>query len=281
MEISELIQREGLRRGLRTETIKTYVYTVNKFLRTYNKQPHEVTKEDIEAHLIQLIKWNRSGSTINVYLHALRFFYEQILGKNLTVNIPNIKVRKRLPECLTQEEMSRFLGVLSQTKHKLILVLTYGSGFRVSEVINLKVKDLDFQAGYGWVRNGKGGKDRLFVIPDKLKEELKQWISSQNLNLEDWLFPGYQNNHYSDSSVRKILEEARLAAELPKHITPHSLLHSFATHLLENGYSLIEVKELLGHSRLETTMIYAHTAHPKLTAIKSPYDCLKSGEVKT
>ncbi len=281
MEISELIQREGLRRGLRAETIKTYAYAVGKFLRTYHKQPQEVTKADIENHLIQLIRQNRSGSTINVHLHALRFFYEKVLGKLLTVNLPSIKVRKRLPECLTQEEMSRFLGALGNTKHRLILILTYGSGFRVSEVVNLKVKDFDFQAGHGWVRNGKGGKDRLFVIPDKLKEELQRWISSQNLGLEDWLFSGYNHNHYTDSSVRKILEEARVAAGLPKHITPHSLRHSFATHLLENGYSLIEVKELLGHSRLETTMIYAHTAHPKLTAVRSPYDCLENGEVKT
>lgn len=274
MEISELIQREGLRRGLRVETIKTYIYCVTKFLRTSQKQPQEVTKADIENHILQLIRQNRSGSTINVHLHALRFFYEKVLGKLLTVNLPSIKVRKRLPECLTQEEMSRFLSVLANIKHKLILILTYGSGFRVSEVVNLKVKDLDFQAGYGWVRNGKGGKDRLFIIPDKLKEELQQWINTQQLEAEDWLFPGYKEQHYSDSSVRKILEEARVTAELPRHITPHSLRHSFATHLLENGYSLLEVKELLGHSHLETTMIYAHTTHPKLTAVKSPLDTL-------
>ncbi|MBI4983689.1 tyrosine-type recombinase/integrase [Candidatus Woesearchaeota archaeon] len=274
MELSGLVEREGLRRGLRTETIKTYTYAVSKFLRTCHKQPHEVNKEDVEAHLIQLIKLGRSGSTINVYLHALRFFYEQVLGKRLTVNFPNIKVRKRLPECLTQEEMGRFLGVLDKTKPRLILILTYGSGFRVSEVVNLKVKDLDFNTGYGWVRDGKGGKDRLFIIPDKLSSELKEWVSSNNLTADDWLFSGYQNHHYSGSSVRKILEEARQKAELPKHITPHSLRHSFATHLLENGYSLIEVKELLGHSKLETTMIYTHTVRPKLTLVKSPYDTL-------
>lgn len=274
MEVAELIQREGLKRGLRPETIKTYSYAVNKFLRTYHKQPHEITKEDIEAHLLQLIKWDRAGSTVNVYLHALRFFYENVLGKRLMVNIPSIKVRKRLPEFLTQEEMGGFLGVVSQTKHKLLLILTYGSGFRVSEVVNLKVRDLDFQAGYGWIREGKGGKERLFVIPEKLKRELEEWIASQKLGPEDWLFPGYRQSHYSESSVRKILEEARQSAGISKHITPHSLRHSFANHLLEQGYSLIEVKELLGHSRLETTMIYTHTAFPRLAKVKSPYDSL-------
>ncbi len=274
MDVSELIQKEGLRRGLRAETIKTYSYATNKFLRTRHKQPQEITKEDIEAHLIQLIKCDRSGSTINVYLHALRFFYESVLGKKLTLNLPQIKVRKRLPECLTQEEMSRFLDVLGNTKHKLILTLTYGSGFRVSEVVNLKVKDLDFQAGYGWIRNGKGGKDRQFIIPDRLNQELRAWIAEHHLQTEDWLFLGYKGQHYNESSVRKILEEARIAAEL-KHITPHSLRHSFATHLLENGYSLLEVKELLGHSKIETTLIYTHTANPRWTKVRSPLDSLK------
>ncbi len=274
MNTTELIQREGLRRGLRAETIKTYAYAVGKFLRTYHKDPHQVTKEDIESHIIQLIRQSRSGSTINVHLHALRFFYEQVLGKRLTVNVPSIRVRKRLPECLTQDEMSRFLQTLENTKHKLILIFTYGSGFRVSEVVNLKVQDLDFQAGYGWVRGGKGGKDRLFIIPEKLKGELQRWINSQKLDLEDWLFSGYRNNHYSDSSVRKIVEEARKRARISQQITPHSLRHSFATHILENGYSLLEVKELLGHSRMETTMIYTHLAHPKITAVRSPLDTL-------
>lgn len=163
---------------------------------------------------------------------------------------------------------------MENAKYRLILILTYGSGFRVSEIINLRAKDLDFQAGYGWIRNSKGGKDRLFIIPEKLSQELQGWISSQKLGPDGRLFQGYKDNHYSDSSVRKILEEARRKAGISKQISPHSLRHSFATHLLENGYSLIEVKELLGHSRLETTMIYLHTPSPNLLNVRSPYDSL-------
>jgi len=279
MDIEGLLWREGLRRGLRAETIKTYVYAVTKFLRTLHLEPHQVNKEHIERFILQQIKWNRAGSTINVYIHALRFFYGNVLGRNLCLRIPAVKTRKRLPEFLTQEQMVRFLDCIENPKHKMMIMLTYGSGFRVSEIVSLRVKDLDFDTGYGWVRNGKGGKDRMFIIPQMLKIQLQQWIISHNLHLEDWLFSGYKENHYSDSSIREIVENAKRRAGITKNITPHSLRHSFATHLLENGYSLIEVSKLLGHSRLETTMIYAHLAHPKYTRVNSPLDTLSPPQI--
>ena len=279
MNISELIQREGLRRGLRPETIKTYCYAVGKFFRIYHIQPHQVTKDDIEQYITQLIRWNRSSSTINVHLHALKFFYENVLGKKLTVNLPLMKTRKRLPEFLTQNEIIRFFQSISNSKHKLIVIFTYGSGFRVGEVIKLKVKDLQLEDGHGWIRDGKGGKDRMFIIPDKLKEEIEKRIKENCLKPDDWLFRGYKDNHYSDSGVRRIVNLARKKAGIAKNITPHSLRHSFATHLLENGYSLIEVNRLLGHSRIETTMIYTHIAQPKLCNVKSPYDSLNKKKV--
>ena len=274
MDIENLIWQAGLRKGLRAESIKTYVYAVNKFLRTYNLEPHQATKADIERYIVQLIKWNRAGSTINVYLHALQFFYREVLGKRILVHLPPIKLRKRLSESLSQEEMSIFLTAITNSKHKLIIFFSYGSGFRVSEVVNLKVNDLDLGAGYGWIRDGKGGKSRLFIISEKLKPELQEWIQSRRLQPEDWLFSGYRQQHYSDSSVRRIVEQARNKAAIAHQVTPHILRHSFATHLLENGYSLIEVKELLGHSRIETTMQYAHLAKPKWAKVQSPLDSL-------
>lgn len=274
MNISDLIWEAGLRNGLRAETIKTYIYAVSKFFRTCHLEPHQVTKESIEKYIIRLIKLNRSGSTINVHLHALRFFSAQVLGKKVMLKIPLLKTPRRLPEYLTQEEIIRFFSAIKNSKQKLIVMLTYGSGFRVSEGISLRVKDLNFASGYGWIRNAKGGKDRMFIIPEMLRVELQEWILENKLQEENWLFPGYGNNHYSDSSVRSIIEQARRTAGILKHINPHSLRHSFATHLLENGYSLIEVNRLLGHSRMETTMVYAHLAQPKLARVRSPLDTL-------
>lgn len=274
METSDLIWKAGLRKGLRAETIKTYAYSVDKFLRIYKKEPHIVTKRDVEDYIIQLIKKDRSGNTINVHLHALKFFFWEVLGKKLMVAIPPLPPLKRLPECLTQEETMRLFESITHSKHWLIIALTYGSGFRVSEATSLKVKDLNLETGFGLVRNGKGGKERMFIIPEMLNQKLRDWIVSNKLEPEDWLFLGYKNQHYSNSSVRVIVEQARLNAGISRHITPHSLRHSFATHLLENGYSLIEVNKLLGHSRLETTMKYTHLANPKLTRVKSPLDSL-------
>lgn len=274
MDISNVLWREGLRRGLRSKTIKTYVYIIEKFFRTYHLEPHQISKDHIECHIINLIKWNRGGSTINVHLHALRFFYTQVLGKRLFVNIPTIKTTRRSPDFLTQEEIIRFFNTIENQKHRLMILFIYGSGFRVSEIVNLKVKDLNFVTNYGWIRNSKGGKDRRFIIPTSIKIELQQWITTQNLNADDWLFLGYKENHYSDSSLRAIVEKARKDANIQKRITPHSLRHSFATHLLENGSSLIEVSQLLGHSRIETTMIYTHLINPKYTNTKSPLDIL-------
>lgn len=282
MQVTELIEKEGLRRGLRQETINTYSSAVGKFFRTYGKQPREVTKKDIEHYITQLLEWKKSGSTVNVHLHALKFFYEKVLKKRLMVNIPLTKARKRLPEYLTQEEIVRFFEAVGNSKQKLIVLFTYGSGFRVSEIIRLKVKDLELEEEQGWIRDGKGGRDRFFIIPGKLKGEIEKWIKENELQPEDWLFSGRKtsgrNFHYSDSSVRKIVGQARSKAGISKHATPHTLRHSFATHLLENGYSLIEVKELLGHRRIETTMVYTHLAKPKLSNVISPYDTLKSDE---
>ncbi len=278
MEVDDLIWRAGLRRGLRAETIKTYNYAVGKFLRTYHLEPHQVTKQHIEQYLVQLIKWGRAGSTINVCLQALQFFYRNVLGKRILITFPPLRIPRRLPECLSQEEMERFFAAVTGSKHRLITIFTYGSGFRVGEAVNLKVEDLDLTAGVGWIRNGKGGKDRLFIIPERLQASLREWIASHQLKREDWLFSGYQQQHYSDSAVRKIVQQTTIKAGINKKVTPHTLRHSFATHLLENGYSIIEVKELLGHSRLETTMAYAHLARPVLTRIRSPYDTLETAK---
>lgn len=274
MNIADLLWEAGLRRGLRPETMKTYIYTVGKFLRTYHLEPFQVTKQDIEKHLLQLIRWNRAGSTVTVHLHALQFFYRHVLGKRLFIALPPIRVRKRLPTYLSQEEISSFFSVLDNMAHRLLILLTYGAGLRVSEVVSLHVRDIDLRSGYGWVRNGKGGKDRLFITPQLLTDDLAKWITQHQLQSEDWLFPGNQDGHYSDSSVRRIVAQARIKAGITRPVTPHTLRHSFATHLLENGYSLIEVNRLLGHSRMETTMVYTHLANPQLTRIQSPLDTL-------
>lgn len=275
MEVFELIKKEGLRQGLSPRTIRTYIYCVQKFLRTYQKAPHEVTKNDIEKHIQMLIKQNSSGNTVNVYINALKFFYEDVFKKSLTININFMRVQKRLPEFLTQEETVRLFQAINNPKHQLMIKLLYATGMRVSELTSLNVKDFEFNNNYGWIRNGKGGKDRLFVIAVKLKDELLKWIKNNGLIAENWLFPGNGSSHYSPASIRAVIKKAALKAGISKNVHPHTLRHSFATHLIENGYAVTEVQPLLGHGSLETTMIYLHMASPQLLKVKSPYDNLE------
>jgi len=271
MQISQLIEQEAKRQGLSPKTIKTYQFCVNRFLG--NKDPKKITKQEIHQFIDKLIE-KKSGSTVNVYLNALKFFYEQVLKKNLTINIRFTKQRKRLPEFLTQEETTRLFSAINNKKHQLLIKTLYASGMRVSELVNLKVKDFQFDKDYGWVRQGKGGKDRMFIVAQKLKRELLGWIAENKLNYDNWLFPGRGYYHISVQSIQLILKKAAKEAGIKKNIHPHTLRHSFATHLLENGYAVKDVQPLLGHSSPNTTMIYLHLAAPQLLKIKSPLDLL-------
>ncbi len=272
MEITELIRKKSMLRGLSPRTIKTYTYVVNSFLRKYHKAAFEVTKNDIEKHCLLLLEQNSCGNTINVHLNALKFFYEECLGRKLTVNIRYYKVPRNLPEFLTQEETIKLLNAITNQKHLLMITLMYSAGLRVSELLNLKVKDLHLNEAYGWVRQGKGKKDRVFIIAEKLKRELASWTN--NLFPENYIFSNYNAQQMSSQTIRKIISSAAKQAGISKRIHPHTLRHSFATHLIENGYAVTEVQPLLGHSSIDTTMIYLHMASPQLLKVKSPLDSL-------
>jgi len=145
---------------------------------------------------------------------------------------------------------------------------------RVSELVNLKVRDLDLNLNHGWVRHGKGNKDRLFIIANSLKERLLSHIKEKNLDYNSWLFNTY-NGHISVRSIQEIVKKAAKKAKIYKKVHPHTLRHSYATHLIENGYDIASVQSLLGHNSAETTMVYVHLASPKLINVKSPLDDLQ------
>lgn len=271
----EGIRKEGMRRGLSPRTIKTYFHCVQKFLRINKKELKFITKKDVENYLFGLMEKGRPGNTVNVYLNAIKFFFDKVLKRQLTVNITYSKTPKHLPEFLTKEEVVRLFEVIKNQKHLLMIKLMYATGMRVSELASLKVKDFEFDQNYGWVRKGKGNKDRLFVIAAKLKEELLMWIKEGKLDFEDWLFSGQGRGHISAQTIYVIVKRATKDAGIKKKVHPHTLRHSFATHLIQNGYAVTEVQPLLGHSKMETTMIYLHMASPNLLNVKSPLDSLK------
>jgi site-specific recombinase XerD len=150
----------------------------------------------------------------------------------------------------------------------------YSAGLRVSELLNLKVCDLEIDKGYGFVRSGKGGKDRLFILSEKFKERISELIYNNGLKGDNLLFLSNRDRKYNVRSMQEIIRKACKKAGIEKKVHPHTLRHSFATHLIENGYSVSEVQGLLGHKSPETTMIYLHTATKSMLNIKSPIDSL-------
>ncbi|MEK6828022.1 MAG: tyrosine-type recombinase/integrase, partial [Nanoarchaeota archaeon] len=229
--------------------------------------------DDIKSYLDLMIEKGACGSTINVNLNALKFFYGNVLNRRLMINIRYSKTPKSLPIVLTKEEVAMLINSISNPKHRLMAKLMYSAGLRVSELVHLKPEHLEIENGYGWVRHGKGNKDRMFVIAESIREELKDYISKECTSPDSYIFRGF-SGHLTTASVRSIIKNAVKNARITKHAHPHTLRHSFSTHLIENGSSVSEVQSLLGHSSVQTTMVYLHTASPKMIGTKSPIDSL-------
>jgi integrase/recombinase XerD len=272
MDIPELIKKEGLRRGLSPRTIKTYCFCVERFLKYSKKEVNKITKKDITNYLDRLLEREAAGNTINVYLNSIKFLMENILNKRLMYRIKYSKVPKTLPTVLTKEETRRLFAAIKNEKHKLMVKLMYSAGLRVSELVNLKIEDFEFSKNYGWVREGKGRKDRMFIIANILNNEIRNFIEKEDLRV--WLFLGRKGEHLSQKSVQEIVKKASKDAKIRKNVHCHTLRHSFATHLIEDDYSISDVQSLLGHSSSETTMRYVHMTNPKMIKIKSPLDSL-------
>ena len=275
MDFINLVTKEALRRGYSLKTIRAYVQCVRQFFRTCHKDPKSVTKKDIKSYIDILISRRASGNTINVHINALKFLLEDILGKKVLLRIRHPKTPKRLPVVLTKQEIIKLLDSVENPKHALVLKLMYSSGLRLSELVHLKRKDLELEKNLGWVRGGKGGKDRVFIIAEKIKGGLRQHIESNCDSPDSWIFKGNKGRHLSQRSVQEIIRSAARKAGIFKNVHPHTLRHSFATHLIEDGYDLASVQFLLGHTSIQTTMIYVHMSSPKMINVKSPLDSLQ------
>src|SRR3989344_6170249 len=271
MDIIYVLQREMLRRCYSTRTIHSYVHCISSFMNFCNKDLKKVTKLDIKNYLDKHIDKGNSGSTINVNLNAIKFVMEEILNKKLMLKFKYSKTPKSIPIFLTKEEVKKLFEATKNEKHKLILELIYSAGLRVSEVVNLKLCDLDFSKNMGWVRHGKGNKDRPFIIASLLKPRLFDFVSKNCNNQNSFIFSG-RNGKLSVRSVQEIVKTSAKKANILKDIHPHSLRHSFATHLIEDGCDISSVQPLLGHNSAETTLMYVHAKNPSMLKVKSPYD---------
>ncbi|MFA5075988.1 MAG: tyrosine-type recombinase/integrase [Patescibacteria group bacterium] len=224
--------------------------------------------ELIKRFLVSQQEAGKSAQTVNLYLNAIKFFYSQIINSPVSLDLRFAKRPKRLPVVLSLAEIKEIINSVINPKHRLLLSLAYGAGLRVSEVVDLKVGDLDFSRMVVYVRQGKGRKDRLTLLPESLVLDLQNFISGRSS--EEFLFISERGGRLSSRAAQLIFSQALARANINKRAGFHSLRHSFATHLLENGTDIRYVQELLGHNSIKTTQIYTHVATSQIRIIKSP-----------
>ena len=270
----ESLRKECARRRLSPRTFKTYHYCIDKFLKFAGKGLDTISKKDVRLFLESLSERGLSGSSMNTHHMSIRFLFEEVLNKRIWIDIKYSKVPEKLPLVLSKEEVGRLFESISNDKHKLMIELMYSAGLRVSELLNLRVCDLEIDKNYGYVRGGKGNKDRLFILSEKLINRIRELISKEKLDNESCLFVSNRDKKYSARSIQQVLKNASKKSGIGKKVHPHTLRHSFATHLIENGYDVSAVQALLGHKSPETTMTYVHMASPNMINIKSPNDSL-------
>jgi len=269
MEVIDKLKAELKIRGFSPLTVRNYSFFVNKFLEKTNKKSEDLNEDDVKIYLSELFD-TKSKNTIMLAAASLKFLYSQILEKDFSkIKMP--KKEKRLPEVLNKEEVKNLIDSSDNMKSRLIISLLYSSGIRVSELVNLKLDDLNLGDKTGWVRKGKGNKDRLFTLSENLSNELKEYIDTR-CSGNKYVFS--KDNPLTTRNIQKIIKGTRFRAKINKKVTPHTLRHSFATHLLENGTDIRIIQSMLGHSSLSTTQVYTHVSSEQIKKVANPLDGL-------
>lgn len=268
MEVVDKLKNELKLRGFSNLTVRNYSFFVEKFLKHANKQSDNLNEDDAKAYLSSLYD-TKSKNTIMLAAASLKFLFNEILKKEFSsVRMP--KKERRLPEVLSKEEVKRLIDSTDNNKSRLIVSLLYSAGLRVSELVNLKKEDINLNEKTGWVRRGKGNKDRLFVLSENLSKEITEYLNERAEN--KYVFS--KEKPLTTRNIQKIIYGLRRRAGISKKITPHTLRHSFATHLLEQGTDIRMIQTLLGHASLNTTQVYTHISTEQIKKVQNPLDNL-------
>jgi integrase/recombinase XerD len=262
-------------RNYRPRTIQTYTEAVARFARHCGRSPEFLRPDDIRSYQLYLLHERRaSWSTFNQVVSALRFLYRVTLPRPWAVEqIPYGKRPKSLPAVLSREEVVQLFAAVPLPVYRVLMQTAYAAGLRLSEVVRLRVTDIDSRRMLVWVRQGKGGKDRCVPLSPRLLALLRAYW--QQYRPTTWLFPGgTPAGHRSLGGVQRACHEAVQRAGFTKKVSMHTLRHSYATHLLEAGTDLRTLQRLLGHTDLDTTARYTHLTQPLLAGTPSPLDLL-------
>jgi len=274
-DIVAQVESKILMKGYSPHTQKHYKTETIRFLIHFRgKTIPELTKSEIESYVVHCIKtYSISKSKQNIIINAIKFYFEHVLGKEKTLyDLQRPKKSKTLPNVLSPEEVKRLIKAPTNLKHQCILMLLYSSGLRISEVTKIRIQDIHSDEGYLFVHGGKGKKDRRTVLSPKIVIELRKYYLKHKPSY--WLFEGETGGQYSISSIRKLFRTAVQKAKISAWATPHTLRHSFATHLLQKGVNLRIIQCMLGHSSTKTTQIYTHVLSVNNKEIESPLDVL-------
>lgn len=257
--------------GLRNyspKTIKSYIGCLEDYFSFKRECLSSLDVENAKTFLLKKQEKGYAPQTVNLYLNAIKFFYREIVKTPLKIDLKFAKRSKKLPIVLSRNEITRIIDNIRNSKHRLLITLAYGAGLRVSEVVSLKVKDINLDELTLHIKQSKGKRDRITVFPEKIKTDIQNLIAGRDKDY--YVFESERGGKLSTRTAQKIFEKALKKARIKKDATFHSLRHSFATHLLENGIDVRYVQELLGHQNIRTTQRYTQVTNPKLKNIRSP-----------
>ena len=278
MTNEQLIQKmkEDMKmRGFSYYTEESYLRKAKDVIKYFKKPMEEVTTEELRKYLLRYLKEEKklTERSVNYYNSVIRFMYEVTMDKLINKKqLPMYRKRRKMKDVLTKEELSAFFNACDDYMYKTIFMLIYGSGLRISEAVNLKIEDIDSKKMRIFVRAGKGGKDRYTVLPKVSLEMLRKYYKIyQPKHPEGYIFLNREGNKIKTERTRVFFRRYRRKAKIDEKFVVHSLRHGFATDLIERGASILEVKELMGHSNIRSTMEYIHVAKVELS-VENPLD---------
>ena len=274
-KVYNTLQQQTILRGQSTSTFENYIRQVALISLEFNKLPEDLSEDDINGYLttLALSPTSPSRSIFKHAIYGLRYYYRHIGQTKRAINLPSLRKETKLPAVLNREELRQLFKAPTLLKHRIVLTLIYSAGLRSQEAINLKLSDIDFERKTIHIRQSKYKKDRIVPLSKYMAKGLKKYLSAEHPHI--WLFNGKEpDGRYSVRGLSWIMRENLKKTNIKKEVSLHTLRHSYATHLLEEGVNILLIKKLLGHARIETTMIYLHVAQCPIASAHSPLDTL-------
>lgn len=274
-QVFKKLDQQVVLRGQSQSTLNNYIRRIALISLHFERLPEAVEEEEINEYLVSLARDPKSPSrsSFKHMVYGLRYYY-RLLGMNKkAIALPSLKQDTKLPVILNQSELKELFAVPKLLKQRIVLTLIYSAGLRGQELINLKISDIDFERKTIHIRQSKYKKDRIVPLSNVMAIGLRKYLAAENPHI--WLFNGKEpDGRYSVKGLSWVLRENIKKTSITKEVNLHSLRHSYATHLLEDGLNIVTVKELLGHAHITTTMIYLHVAQCQLVKPHSPLDTL-------